>query len=153
MKLLLFSDVHENKKHCKNLVEYSKDADIVIGAGDFGNMRKGINSTVDILKPIEKPIILVPGNAESDDELKKACKGWYNAHVLHGNSVNISGENFYGIGGGIPITPFGSWSWDFSDEEAEQLLADLPQNGVLVSHSPPKDILDRSSSGGHFGST
>jgi predicted phosphodiesterase len=42
MKLLLFSDVHVNKTHCRHLVEMSKEVDLVIGAGDFGSLRMGI---------------------------------------------------------------------------------------------------------------
>jgi Icc-related predicted phosphoesterase len=61
--------------------------------------------------------------------------------------------SFYGIGGGIPITPFGSWSYDFSEDEASQLLKGCPPGGVLISHSPPNGILDISSDGRHLGST
>ena len=28
---------------------------------------------------------------------------------------------FFGLGGGVPVTPFGSWSYDFTEEQAEEL--------------------------------
>ena len=153
MKLLLFSDIHVNESHCRKLVKMSEEVDIVIGAGDYGSLRMGIKKTIRWLSTIEKPVILVPGNAESDKELKDACNEWPSAIILHGNGIEMQGINFFGIGGGIPVTPFGSWSWDFSEEQAEVLLKDFPDDGVLISHSPLNGILDLSSSGQHLGST
>lgn len=153
MRLLLFSDIHLNQNFCYNLIDKSQDVDIVVGAGDYCSLRRDLNHVIDWLSEIDKPTILVPGNSESCDELKEACKTWAAATVLHGNSRQLAGLTFYGIGGGIPVTPFGSWSYDFTEKEAEELLSDCPQNAVLVSHSPPKYILDSSSSGGHLGST
>lgn len=130
----------------------SKDTDLVLCAGDIGALRRGIKKTIDYLTPIDKPTILVPGNAESYEELQEACKDWEQATVLHGNGVQNEGIDFYGVGGGIPVTPFGSWSYDFTEEEAESLLKDCPQDAVLISHSPPKGILDHSSRGESLGS-
>lgn len=153
MRLLLFSDVHGNKKICERLVEKAREADIVIGAGDFGNMRQGIAATIKYLQPIKKPAIVVPGNAESFEELQQACKDWQTAHVLHGNGIVIEDIHFFGIGGGIPVTPFGSWSYDYSEKEAQELLKDCPEKAVLVSHSPPRGYVDIASNGHRFGST
>lgn len=50
------------------------------------------------------------------------------------------------------MTPFGSWSWDFTEDEADELLADCPEGAVLVSHSPPRGAADVSSGGDHLGS-
>jgi Icc-related predicted phosphoesterase len=72
--------------------------------------------------------------------------------VLHGSQTTLDDVTFYGIGGGIPITPFGAWSYDFSDDEARKLLQDLQSGGVLISHSPPKGVLDMSSDGRSLGS-
>jgi Icc-related predicted phosphoesterase len=72
--------------------------------------------------------------------------------VLHGNQTTLDDVTFCGIGGGIPITPFGAWSYDFSEGQAKKLLQDLPPDSVLVSHSPPKGVLDMSSDGRSLGS-
>ena len=96
---------------------------------------------------------MVPGNNESLEELKTACASWKRAVVLHGNGVEIAGMAFFGIGGGIPITPFGAWSYDFSEQEAAHLLRNCPEGAVLISHSPPKGVVDVSSSGQSLGST
>ena len=152
MKLLLFSDVHANEARCRALVAQAETADIVIGAGDFGNLRRQVESTIAILSAIKKPTVLVPGNAESYEELNAACKNWPEATVLHGSGTTINGIEFFGIGGGIPVTPFGSWSYDFTEVEARELLAGCPETAVLVTHSPPKGAVDVASSGQSFGS-
>jgi Icc-related predicted phosphoesterase len=152
MKLLVFSDLHSDFRIASKLVELSHEVDVVVGAGDFCNVRRGLEEIVQALSGINKPAVLVPGNSESDRELINACRLWDHAHVLHGRQTTIDGISFYGIGGGIPITPFGSWSYDFTEEEAFDLLNDCPAGGVLVSHSPPKGILDVSSDGRSLGS-
>ena len=152
MKLLLFSDIHTDTAAATRLVELAGNVDVVIGAGDFANARHGVATCIPILSAIKAPAVLVPGNNESYDELVAACKPWRSAHVLHGTSITIGGVSFFGLGGGIPITPFGDWSWDFSEAEAEHLLRDCPRHAVLVSHSPPKGSVDKSSSGQSLGS-
>lgn len=152
MNLLLFSDLHADTDAARHLVELARSADVLIGAGDFGNMRRQINRCIDILHVVAKPAILVPGNAESAEELEEVCRVWPSAHVLHGSGVRIDGVDFFGIGGAIPVTPFGSWSYDFSEEEARHLLSGCPMECVLVSHSPPVGAVDRSSKGSNLGS-
>jgi Icc-related predicted phosphoesterase len=153
VKLLVFSDIHADFGAASNLVKWSAEVDVVVGAGDYGMPRQGLGRIIGALVKIQKPTVLVSGNCETTEELKTACRVWPNAHVLQGEQIIIDGMSFYGIGGGIPITPFGSWSYDFSDHEAALLLKDCPSGGVLVSHSPPKGILDISSDGRSLGST
>ena len=152
MKLLVFSDLHNDFRTASKLVELSNTVDVVVGAGDFCVARQGLDEIIVPLSAITKPTVLVPGNSESDEELVQACRLWESARVLHGSRVTIAEIPFFGIGGGIPITPFGSWSYDFSEDEAYDLLRDCPSGGVLVSHSPPAGVLDVSSDGRSIGS-
>jgi Icc-related predicted phosphoesterase len=152
MKLLLFSDLHSDYIAAARLVERSRQTDLVVAAGDLCIARRGLEKIVGSLSDINKPTVLVPGNSESAEELKKACRSWKSAIVLHGSQTTIDGISFYGIGGGIPVTPFGSWSYDFTEDQAATLLQNCPCGGVLVSHSPPKGFLDVSSDGRRLGS-
>jgi Icc-related predicted phosphoesterase len=152
MKLLLFSDLHSDFPGTAKLVELSRTVDVVVGAGDYCLARRGLDEIIAALSAIPKPTVLVPGNAESHEELARACRSWPNAHVLHGSQTTLNDVTFYGIGGGIPITPFGAWSYDFSEDEAKKLLQDIQPGGVLISHSPPKGVLDMSSDGRSLGS-
>lgn len=151
MKLLLFSDVHRDLSAAGDLVVQSAQVDLAVCAGDLATQRRGLQEVVDVLAGMEVPTVLVPGNGESDDELREACRGWEDAHVLHGSGVELEGVHFWGVGGGIPVTPFGSWSWDHSEEEGRELLAACPAGGILVSHSPPRGHVD-TSDGHHLGS-
>ncbi len=152
MKLLLFSDLHSDFRTATKLVELSNSVDVVVGAGDFCVARRRLKKIIALLSSITKPTVLVPGNSESNEELLQACRSWKSARVLHGNRATIAEIPFFGIGGGIPVTPFGSWSYDFSEDEAYDLLRDCPSGGVLVSHSPPAGALDVSSDGRSLGS-
>ena len=151
MKLLVFSDLHRDRDATRSLVERSAEADVLIGAGDFAVMRHGIDDVIEILREVDKPTVLVPGNGESDVELREACAGWASAHVLHGNVVTLQGIPFFGIGAGIPVTPFGEWSFDLTEDEADAMLAECPEHGVLISHSPPYGHVDEAG-GRHLGS-
>lgn len=146
MKLLLFSDVHCNLDACEQLVRLAKGVDVVVGAGDFAVMHGGLHNTIEALSHISTPSVLVPGNAETEQELHEAvAHAWPAAIVLHGGGMDVEGESFYGVGGGIPITPFGDWSYDFTEDQARTLLAGCPDGGVLVTHSPPKGHGDMTS--------
>jgi Icc-related predicted phosphoesterase len=153
VKLLLFSDLHADTAAARRLARRACAADVVVGAGDFGNVRRDLRHCLDVLRAIDRPAVLVAGNNESTDELAEACHDWRQAHVLHGSGVQLGAVEFFGIGGGIPVTPFGSWSYDFTEEQAADLLAGCPAGCVLVSHSPPWAVVDRSSRGQSLGST
>ncbi len=155
MRLLLFSDLHADRHAALALARSADDADLLVGAGDFTNGRDTASLPVclDVLRGTRKPAVFVPGNNESADELTAACRGWPGCHVLHGSAAIVNGITFYGVGGGIPVTPFGSWSYDFDEKQGAALLAAAPAGCVLVVHSPPKGVVDVSSRGGSIGST
>jgi Icc-related predicted phosphoesterase len=151
VKLLAFSDLHRDLGQAAELVAMSAEADVVIGAGDFASVHEGLEETIDALAPIETPTVLVPGNNETLDALRAAAAGWNAATVLHGEGTTIDGVEFFGLGAGIPVTPW-DWSFDLDDEAATAMLAPCPEGAVLVLHSPPKGHCDGGSDGMHFGS-
>ncbi len=151
MKLLAFSDLHRDLSQAATLVEMSAEADVVIGAGDFASVHEGLGETIEALATIEAPTILVPGNNETEDALREAAASWSAATVLHGSGTTIDGAEFYGLGAGVPVTPW-EWSFDLDDKSAAELLAPCPRGAILVLHSPPKGHCDANGSGDHFGS-
>jgi uncharacterized protein len=151
VRLLAFSDLHRNLDGARELVERSSEADVVIAAGDFASVHEGLEETIGALRPISAPIVLVPGNNETEDALRSACEGWDAATVLHGGGAEIDGRQFYGLGAGVPITPW-DWSFDLDEDQAAERLAGCPPGAVLVVHSPPKGHCDQSSDGSHLGS-
>jgi Icc-related predicted phosphoesterase len=151
MRLLAFSDLHTDLDTATELVAASASADVVIGAGDFASQHRGLEETIDALSAIETPTVLVPGNNETEEALREACADWKAATVLHGDGAEIEGTSFYGLGAGVPVTPW-DWSFDLTEEQAAEALADCPEGAVLVLHSPPKGHCDTDSSGNHLGS-
>lgn len=151
MKLLAFSDLHRDLDQAAELVAMSAEADAVIGAGDFASVHKGLDETIEALAAIEAPTVLVPGNNETEQALREAASDWSAATVLHGSGTEIDGVEFYGLGAGIPVTPW-DWSFDLDDDAAPSMLEPCPQGAVLVLHSPPQGHCDANGSGDHFGS-
>jgi len=151
MRILCFSDLHCDRDAATDLVRQAADVDLVIGAGDFANRHKGLADTLDILAAIETPTAIVPGNAETVEELRQAAAKWASAVVLHGSGTELNGGgrsiHLWGVGGGIPVTPFGDWSYDFDEQQATTMLADCPVGALLVTHSPPIDTVDHDHSG------
>ena len=151
MRILAFSDLHRDLEQAARLTEMSVDADVVIGAGDFASIHEGLEETINALSGITTPTVLVPGNNERLGDLQEAAANWNAATVLHGNSTEIDGQSFYGLGGGIPVTPW-SWSFDVEETDAESMLAGLDGADVLIVHSPPKNHCDAAGDGLHLGS-
>jgi Icc-related predicted phosphoesterase len=151
VKLLAFSDLHRDLAQGAKLVEMSADADVVIGAGDFASVHEGLEETIAVLAAIEAPTVLVPGNNETVDALRAAAADWDAATVLHGEGATIAGTEFFGLGAGIPVTPW-EWSFDLEDGAAAAMLAACPEGAVLVLHSPPRGHCDASADGTSFGS-
>lgn len=151
VKLLAFSDVHRDLDQCAQLTEMAAGADLVIGAGDFASVHEGLEETIGALAGIEAPSLLVPGNNETADALRAAAEAWPAATVLHGEGAELDGVEFFGLGGGIPVTPW-EWSFDLDDEAATAMLADCPEGAFLILHSPPQGHCDSAGDGTHFGS-
>jgi uncharacterized protein len=151
VRLLAFSDLHTDLDQAGELVERAPEADVVVGAGDFASVHRGLEGTIDALSAIEAPTVLVPGNNESEEALREATRGWSAATVLHGESVELDGRSFFGLGGGIPVTPW-DWSFDLDEDAAAKALERCPDGAVMVIHSPPRGQCDRSGRGESLGS-
>jgi Icc-related predicted phosphoesterase len=140
--ILAFSDLHRDLRAARELAHRAREVDVVVAAGDFGWFGRAVGRTLEELRVIRQPLILVPGNHESEEKLRSECHGWSNATVLHGEAIEIEGVPFFGLGGATPPTPF-PWGFDLTEEEAASKLAGCPDGAVLISHSPPKGHLDR----------
>lgn len=152
MRILCVSDLHADLAACAGVVDRSGSVDAVVLAGDFARQHRLLRETIDALRPITTPCVLVPGNNERPEDLRSACEGWAAARVLHGSGCVIHGVPFWGLGAGVPVTPFGAWSYDLTEDEARPMLTGVTEGGVLVSHSPPKGHADRTSAGQSAGS-
>lgn len=151
MRILAFSDLHRAAAAARRLVEMSQDADLVIAAGDFTNHRQDLPGALDLIAGITTPIIMVPGNNESEAELRAAAPA--NATVLHGEATEVGGLRIFGLGYAVPVTPFKDWSCDLDETTAAAMLAKCEDADILISHSPPKGVVDVAGNGQSLGST
>jgi uncharacterized protein len=151
VRLLAFSDLHTDLGRARRLVQESAQADAVVGVGDFASVHSGLEDTIEALRAIEAPTVLVPGNNETEEALREACADWSRAVVLHGEGTEIDGVPFFGLGAGVPVTPW-DWSFDLTEEAAGELLEGCPEGCVLAVHSPPRGHVDVGGSGKHLGS-
>ncbi len=151
MRILAFSDLHRAAPAARRLVEMSQEADLVIAAGDFTNHRQDLGGALELIAGITAPIVMVPGNNESEAELRAAAPA--NATVLHGQETTIGGLKIFGLGYAVPVTPFKDWSCDLDETTAAAMLAACQSADILISHSPPKGIADVTSTGQSLGST
>ncbi|SLN51354.1 Calcineurin-like phosphoesterase superfamily domain protein [Ruegeria meonggei] len=150
MRILAFSDLHMARNRAAEIVAASAEADLVIGAGDYCNLRQGLDDAMEMLSGVTAPLVLVPGNAESAGELTDAAPE--GVHVLHGAGMTLDGLRLFGLGYGVPNTPFGDWSCDLSEAEAAELLERCDAVDILIAHSPPKGHGDVTSLGDAVGS-
>ena len=148
-RILAFSDLHLARNRARDIIEAAREADLVIGAGDFCNMRQGLDEAMDLLWTIADKAVYVPGNAESAEELRAATE----ATVLHGEALEAHCLSLFGIGYAIPVTPFGEWSCDLTEAAASGMLDRMENADILISHSPPKGACDRDRAGRSLGST
>ncbi len=149
MKILAFSDLHLDETAARAILEAAPEADLVIGAGDFARQHTGLDAYMALFEPIADKAVFVAGNNESVDELRAASS----AVILHGEAGRVDGLQIFGLGYGVPVTPFGPWSCDLSEAEAAEMLLAAEGADLIISHSPPKGVADRTSTGLSIGST
>ena len=152
VKLLGFSDLHNNVDFVKHIVEVSGRADVLIGAGDFGIEGSGAEAVLEVLSRAAVPTVIVSGNHDRVRFLSKLCAQWENVHLLHGDAATIAGVTFFGLGAETPRREQASWSESLSEATAAALLATCPPRSVLVTHTPPFGYADWQADGTHEGS-
>ncbi|MBJ3761372.1 metallophosphoesterase family protein [Maribius pontilimi] len=149
MRIVAVSDLHLDAEAADAVVAASEGADLVLGAGDFAQGHRELETYMQRLAPIADKMIVVPGNNETLETLSLATE----ATVLHGTWVYWQGLIVAGLGGGVPPIPKQPWgSWDLSEDAAGALLDMIPAADVLISHSPPYGMGDDHGAEGRIGS-
>lgn len=134
MKLLAFSDVHEDYVLLKKLVKRAqqKDIDLVICAGDFTVMGSGMRRVLSQLDSIGKKVLVIPGNHESPEKLAEFVGQTTNCFFLHKNHYSFQNILFVG---------YGTDGFSLEDPEFRQVAREwrreFPEAKlVLVTHGP-----------------
>lgn len=150
MKLLVFSDIHMDKKAVERLMAI--EADMYVCAGDLVTWARGLDGMAELLQPRAEKMFLLPGNHESESDIARVCER-YGFTNLHGKSIEVAGVHVAGLGYSSP-TPFNT-PGEYTEAQIAERLA--PFAGlkplVLICHCPPKETdLDGVKPGAHFGS-
>ncbi len=152
LKILAFSDLHKNTGLAHEIVQASSQADILIGAGDFGIKGKGAELTLEILQSANIPLVIVSGNHDNVTQMRHLASNWNHVHFLHGHCTTIEGVSFFGLGSEIPRREKEGWSESVSEYNAAQMLNTCPEGSVLITHTPPFGFGDLQADGSHEGS-
>lgn len=150
MKLLIFSDIHNDARALENLMNL--DADYYFAAGDLVSWARGLDKMGEILKRRAGHVYVLPGNHESERDIANLCDR-YGLINFHDGTLDLDGTHVAGLGYSNP-TPFNT-PGEYSEEELaarlEKFAALKPL--VLIAHAPPfGTALDRVREGLHAGS-
>jgi uncharacterized protein len=151
LKLLIFSDIHNDWKTLERLL--CVEADFYISAGDQVTWSKGLDRCGQILQSRGDKVYVLPGNHESAAQIAAMCAR-YGLHDFHQRHIQVGKWQVAGLGYSSP-TPFNTPGEYTEPQIADRLLrfADLSPL-VLICHAPPYGTaLDRVQPGLHAGST
>jgi Icc-related predicted phosphoesterase len=150
VKVLLFSDIHNDKVALEKLMAI--EADAYFAAGDLVSWARGLDKMGEVMKGRRDRVYVLPGNHESAGDIAEFCER-FGFVDFHGKTAEIGGVRFAGLGYST-VTPFdtpGEYSEEEIAQHLEKFAAWKPQ--VLVCHSPPLGTpLDHIKEGLHAGS-
>lgn len=136
MKILVFSDIHNDMKALERLM--AMDADYYIAAGDMVNWERGLDRAGEILARRADRTWVLPGNHETVNGIADVCKQ-YGLNEFHGRSFEADGIHVAGLGYSN-TTPFNT-PGEYTEEELAKRLKDFDDLDplVLICHAPPKE--------------
>jgi Icc-related predicted phosphoesterase len=135
LKLLIFSDIHNDWKALERLL--ATEADYYIAAGDQVTWAKGMERCGEILRTRGDKVYVLPGNHESAEQVAGMCAR-HGLHDFHTHHFEVGKWHVAGLGYSSP-TPFNTPGEYSEPQIAERLarFADLDPL-ILVCHAPPQ---------------
>jgi uncharacterized protein len=151
MRLLIFSDIHGDKRSLQRLLDI--EADYYFAAGDMVTWARGFDQIGPLLAARADKMYVLPGNHESIHDIQILCSR-FGLSNFHQESMRIGEVTIAGLGYSNP-TPFDT-PGEYSETELEERLQ--PFAGidplVMICHCPPRGTaLDRIREGVHAGSS
>ena len=151
MKLLLFSDIHNDWKTLERILRV--DADYYISAGDQVSWGRGLERCGEILRTRGQRVWVLPGNHESAAQISQMCAE-YGLNDFHERHFKVGRWHVAGLGYSSP-TPFNT-PGEYGEPELARRIEPFAalEPLVLVCHAPPRGTaLDQIRPGLHAGST
>ena len=141
MKMLAFVDVHGDLLAVKKLLEKAKKekVDLLVCAGDMTFFGHSIEQLIKKFGT-EIPLLIIPGNHETVEEIKIMSKHFKFVKDLHLGSILIGNCLFIGCGGSFFTsrhTPFEQNEKKFEASISKLKVQNKNHKVVLVVHEPP----------------
>jgi len=148
MLITAISDTHGHHRYLTDILD-SDDSDVIIHAGDASNQKDPALNSSEMIDFLEwyngldySYHIYIPGNHDTALHAGLINRRDYpNVIFLENDSCEIDCVNIYGS----PHTPsFGTgWAWNMKRTRIQTVWDNIPNNtDVLVTHGPPKGIMD-----------
>lgn len=161
MKITFISDTENKHMFLSNQIESIKDSEVLVHCGDITSRGtyEEVYVFLDWFSRLDnfKHKIFIAGNhdflfQDHVAESKELLGMFGNVTYLQDQEMVINGLKFYGS----PWQPeFGGWA--FNEKRGEKIRKHWEKipldTGVLITHGPPKNILDKSSTGAVCGCT
>nr|WP_230972182.1 metallophosphoesterase [Archaeoglobus neptunius] len=141
---MVLSDIHSSFSNLKNILD-AASYDTVFIAGDITQFkREDVFQADAIISKFTDECYAVHGNCDYEDILEYDLDA---IRFIHGKSVKVDNFTLHGLGGS-GITPFGTPS-EYTEEEMRSFIQSFQfgDRNILLSHCPPKGILDTTRSG------
>ena len=138
MKLLAFVDIHGSLKALEKIKVKAKGADIIVCAGDISIFENNLDTLLSELNKLNKPVLIIPGNHEDDNDLKELTERFSNITDIHKKSFIKENYLFIGYGG----SGFSMVDKEFikTGKKFEKTVKKSSKDNkkiILVTHAPP----------------
>jgi Icc-related predicted phosphoesterase len=133
MKILAFVDTHGSLVSLGSIEKKAKNADILVCAGDPTVFEQDLDVINSRLSKTGKPVLMLHGNHETEEEMKRSCSLFKNMTYFHKKVHIIKDYAFVGYGGGgfsVTDKKFEAWTKKIKPKLKNKKV-------VLVTHAPP----------------
>ena len=143
MKALIFVDLHDDHLFFQELKSKSKEADVILGAGDYSMFARNLDRILAEINNLGKPCFLIHGNHEYHEEMVNASKNLKNITIVHKTSVSFKN---------IKIAGYGGDGFSRRDSTFEKIMTPLiDDQTILLLHGPPSNTEVDKTHGMHVG--
>lgn len=136
MKILAFVDTHGDLAVINKLLRKSKEADILVCAGDISMFGREMEKIFKKFSELGKMMLIIPGNHEENSKINEACKKFKNIRNIHCKAFRIGKRIFLGYGGGGFSQE--DKRFEICAKEFKKILK-KEDEAILVTHAPPYD--------------
>lgn len=136
MNILAFTDIHGKREIVNWIIKrtINEKPDLLVCAGDLSDFGRNIDRIAANLNKLNKTILIIPGNHETDEDILKICKNNKNIIDIHSGFYEKDDYLFFGYGGG---------GFNKEDPRFERVSIKFKKyikkgkNVILITHAPP----------------